>query len=144
MKRTIYEKLKIWKKRADRKLLIIEGARQVGKTFIVNEFGNTEFEKYAYFNFDENKYLIDIFEENLNIDRIVTALSAIIGFKIDEKTFIFFDEIQICGRAITSLKYFCENKREFYVIAAGILLGLSNSDGTGFPVGKVEFLKMYQ
>ena len=89
-------------------------------------------------------YLIDIFEENLNIDRIVTALSAIIGFKIDEKTLIFFDEIQICGRAITSLKYFCENKREFYVIAAGILLGLSNSDGTGFPVGKVEFLKMYQ
>ena len=143
MKRTIYEKLKGWKDKSSRKPLIIEGARQVGKTFIVNEFGKNEFEKYAYFNFDGNTQLIKIFDEDLNIDRILTSLSAMIGFRIDEKTLIFFDEIQLCDKAVTSLKYFCENKREFYVIAAGSLLGLSYSEGTGFPVGKVEFLKMY-
>ena len=143
MKRTIYEKLKGWKDKSNRKPLIIEGARQVGKTFIVNEFGKNEFEKYAYFNFDGNTQLIKIFDEDLNIDRILTSLSAMIGFRIDEKTLIFFDEIQLCDKAVTSLKYFCENKREFYVIAAGSLLGLSYSEGTGFPVGKVEFLKMY-
>ena len=143
MNRTIYEKLKLWKERPDRKPLIIDGARQVGKTFIVNEFGNNEFVKYAYFNFDGNKQLINIFNEDLNVDRILTSLSAMVGFKIDENTLVFFDEIQECGKAVTSLKYFCENKRELYIIAAGSLLGLSYSDGTGFPVGKVDFLKMY-
>ena len=143
MKRTIYEKLKIWKNKPNRKPLIIEGARQVGKTYIVDEFGKNEFHKYAYFNFDGNQPLINIFNEDLDVDRILSALSAMIGFKIDENTLIFFDEIQICGKAVTSLKYFCENKKEFFVIAAGSLLGLSYSDGTGFPVGKVEFLKMY-
>ena len=83
MKRTIYEKLKLWKERPDRKPLIIDGARQVGKTFIVNEFGNNEFVKYAYFNFDGNKQLINIFNEDLNVDRILTSLSAMVGFKID-------------------------------------------------------------
>lgn len=143
MKRKIYDNLIIWKNRPDRKPLIIEGARQVGKTYIVEEFGKNEFEKYAYFNFDSNEPLIRIFDEDLNVDRILTALSAMIGFKIDEKTLIFFDEIQECGKAVTALKYFCESKRKFYVIAAGSLLGLSYSDGTGFPVGKVDFLKMY-
>lgn len=143
MIRTIYEKLKIWKNKPDRKPLIIEGARQVGKTYIVNEFGNKEFDKYAYFNFDGNMPLMSIFDEDFNIDRILTALSAMIGFKIDENTLIFFDEIQVCGKAVTSLKYFCENKREYYVIAAVSLLGLNYSNGTGFPVGKVDFLKMY-
>lgn len=143
MKRQIYDNLIMWKKRPDRKPLIIEGARQVGKTYIVEEFGKNEFEKYAYFNFDSNEPLIRVFDEDLNVDRILTSLSAMIGFKIDEKTLIFFDEIQECGKAVTALKYFCENKRKFYVIAAGSLLGLSYSDGTGFPVGKVDFLKMY-
>ena len=143
MKRTIYEKLKIWKNKKNRKPLVIEGARQVGKTFIVNEFGNNEFDKYAYFNFDGNMPLKSIFDEDFNIERILIALSAMIGFKIDEKTLIFFDEIQVCEKAITSLKYFCENKREYYVVAAGSLLGLSYNSSTGFPVGKVEFLKMY-
>ena len=143
MKRSIYEKLKIWKNRTGRKPLIIEGARQVGKTYIVDEFGNNEFSKYAKFNFDMNRQLINIFEEDLDVDRILSALSAVIGFKIDENTLIFFDEIQVCGKAITSLKYFCESKRNFYIIAAGSLLGLSYSGGTGFPVGKVEFLRMY-
>ena len=143
MKRTIYEKLKRWKNNPERKPLIIEGARQVGKTYIVNEFGKNEFDKYAYFNFDGNSQLINIFDEDLNVDRIITSLSAMIGFKIDENTLIFFDEIQVCGKAVTSLKYFCENKRDFFVIAAGSLLGLSYSDGTGFPVGKVDFMNMY-
>lgn len=143
MKRTVYEKLKIWKNKPNRKPLIIEGARQVGKTYIVDEFGKNEFHKYAYFNFDGNTTLINIFNEDLDVNRILSALSAMIGFRIDENTLIFFDEIQVCGKAVTSLKYFCENKKEFFVIAAGSLLGLSYSDGTGFPVGKVEFLKMY-
>lgn len=143
MKRKIYDNLIIWKNRPDRKPLIIEGARQVGKTYIVEKFGKNEFEKYAYFNFDSNGPLIRVFDEDLNVDRILTSLSAMIGFKIDENTLIFFDEIQECGKAVTALKYFCENKRKLYVIAAGSLLGLSYSDGTGFPVGKVDFLKMY-
>lgn len=143
MKRKIYDNLIIWKNRPDRKPLIIEGARQVGKTYIVEKFGKNEFEKYAYFNFDSNEPLIRVFDEDLNVDRILTSLSAMIGFKIDENTLIFFDEIQECGKAVTALKYFCENKRKLYVIAAGSLLGLSYSDGTGFPVGKVDFLKMY-
>ena len=143
MKRTIYEKLKRWKNNPERKPLIIEGARQVGKTYIVNEFGKNEFDKYAYFNFDGNTQLINVFDEDLNVDRIIISLSAMIGFKIDENTLIFFDEIQVCGKAVTSLKYFCENKRDFFVIAAGSLLGLSYSDGTGFPVGKVDFMNMY-
>lgn len=143
MKRTIYEKLIRWKNNPERKPLIIEGARQVGKTYIVNEFGKNEFDKYAYFNFDGNTQLINIFDEDLNVDRILTSLSAMIGFKIDENTLIFFDEIQVCGKAVTLLKYFCENKRNYYVIAAGSLLGLSYSDGTGFPVGKVDFMNMY-
>lgn len=143
MKHKIYDNLIIWKNRPDRKPLIIEGARQVGKTYIVEKFGKNEFEKYAYFNFDSNEPLIRVFDEDLNVDRILTSLSAMIGFKIDENMLIFFDEIQECGKAVTALKYFCENKRKLYVIAAGSLLGLSYSDGTRFPVGKVDFLKMY-
>ena len=143
MKRTIYKKLVEWKENSKHKPLILEGARQVGKTYIVNEFGKNEFKKFAYFNFDVDSNLQRIFEEDLNIDRILLALSASIGFKIDAETLVFFDEIQVCGRAITSLKYFSEEKKELNIIAAGSLLGLSYSDGTGFPVGKVEFLKMY-
>lgn len=143
MKRQIFEKLIKWKENPNRKPLVIEGARQVGKTYIVREFGKKEYKKFAYFNFDGNLTLKNIFEMDYNIDRILIALSAEIGFKIDEDTLIFFDEVQVCGKAITSLKYFCEGKRNLHVIAAGSLLGLSYSDGTGFPVGKVEFLKMY-
>lgn len=143
MKRRIYDKLLKWKKNPNKKPLIIEGARQVGKTYIVKEFGNSEYKKFAYFNFDSNSQLKSIFDIDLNVDRILLSLSAEIGFKIDEETLIFFDEIQVCGRAITSLKYFCEEKVGMNIIAAGSLLGLSYSQGTGFPVGKVEFLTMY-
>lgn len=143
MKRYIYENLIKWKEKPDKKPLIIEGARQVGKTYIVKEFGEKEYKKFAYFNFDSNPQLKSVFDADLNIGRILLSLSAEIGFKIDEDTLVFFDEIQICGRAITSLKYFCEEKTKINIIAAGSLLGLSYSEGTGFPVGKVEFLKMY-
>lgn len=142
MEREIYEKLLKWKQEKNHKPLILEGARQVGKTYIVNEFSK-EYKNYAYFNFDIDTNLHTIFEQDLNIDRIILSLSAHIGFKIDSDTLIFFDEIQECGRAITSLKYFCEYKIKYDVIAAGSLLGISYSYGTGFPVGKVEFLKMY-
>ena len=143
MKRYIYENLIKWKEKPDKKPLIIEGARQVGKTYIVKEFGEKEYKKFAYFNFDSNPQLKLVFDADLNIGKILLSLSAEIGFKIDEDTLVFFDEIQICGRAITSLKYFCEEKTKINIIAAGSLLGLSYSEGTGFPVGKVEFLKMY-
>ncbi|MBP3200703.1 MAG: ATP-binding protein [Lachnospiraceae bacterium] len=143
MKRQIFDKLVKWKENPNKKPLVLEGARQVGKTYIVREFGEKEYKKFAYFNFDGNIALRNIFEMDYNVDRILMALSAEIGFKIDEDTLVFFDEVQVCGKAITSLKYFCEEKRNLHVIAAGSLLGLSYSDGTGFPVGKVEFLKMY-
>ena len=143
MKRLIYEKLIEWKNNPNKKPLILEGARQVGKTYIVKEFGEKEYKKFAYFNFDGNITLKNIFEIDYDVERILLTLSAEIGFKIDEETLIFFDEVQVCGKAITSLKYFCEEKRNFHIIAAGSLLGLSHSEGTGFPVGKVEFLKMY-
>lgn len=143
MKRLIYKKLLKWKEKPDKKPLIIEGARQVGKTYIVKEFGKKEYKKFAYFNFDSNSQLKAIFDIDLNVERILLSLSAEIGFIIDEDTLVFFDEIQMCGRAITSLKYFCEEKTKINIIAAGSLLGLSYSEGIGFPVGKVEFLKMY-
>ena len=143
MKRFIYEELVKWKNNPNKKPLIVEGARQVGKTYIVKEFGHNEFKKFAYFNFDSYAQLSAIFEIDLDVERILLSLSAEIGFKIDEDTLVFFDEIQVCGRAITSLKYFCEERRNISIIAAGSLLGLSYSEGTGFPVGKVDFLKMY-
>ena len=143
MKRAIYEQLLKWKASKGHKPLILEGARQVGKTYIINEFGKKEYSKYAYFNFDSDSSLSLIFKDNLDIDMILLALSASIGFKIDSETLVFFDEIQTCDRAITSLKYFCEEKNDIDVIAAGSLLGLYYSEGTGFPAGKVDFLKMY-
>lgn len=143
MERFVYKKLLEWKKTYNHKPLVIEGARQVGKTYIVQKFGQNAYEKNAYFNFDENKRLQQIFNQDLDIKRILLALSAEIGFVIDEKTLVFFDEIQVCSSAVTSLKYFCEKRRDIDIIAAGSLLGLNYSEGSGFPVGKVEFLKIY-
>jgi len=133
-----------WKNSKDRKPLIIRGARQVGKTWLMKEFGTINYEKYAYINFDNNERMESLFSGNLDIERIITALQIETGVKIGaQNTLIIFDEVQEVPRALTSLKYFCENSPEYHIIAAGSLLGVALHPGTSFPVGKVEFLDLY-
>lgn len=146
MKRKIIENLKNWKDKQNRKPLLLTGVRQCGKTYILKEFGKTEFEETAYFNFDGNNGLKSIFENDFDIERILDELGSIIyGKKIEiGKTLVIFDEIQDCPRAIQSLKYFCENKRELHLIAAGSLLGVAlRKEGISFPVGKIDRLEMF-
>ena len=133
-----------WKNSKDRKPLIIRGARQVGKTWLMKEFGKTNYGKYAYINFDNNERMESLFSGNLDIERIITALQIETGVKVEaQNTLIIFDEVQEVPRALTSLKYFCENAPQYHVIAAGSLLGVALHPGTSFPVGKVEFLDLY-
>ncbi len=145
MERKIVKKLIEWKKSKYRKPLILQGARQVGKTYIVNSFGKEYYDKVAYFNFEDNEILNNIFERDLDTVRIISELEALSGQSIiKERTLIFLDEIQICERAITSLKYFNENNNEYHVIAAGSLLGVyCNRKKYSFPVGKVDFMTLY-
>jgi len=133
-----------WKNSEDRKPLIIRGARQVGKTWLMKEFGKTNYEKSAYINFDNNEGMESLFSGNLDIERIITALQIETGVKIEAKnTLIIFDEVQEVPRALTSLKYFYENAPEYHVVAAGSLLGVALHPGTSFPVGKVNFMDLY-
>jgi predicted AAA+ superfamily ATPase len=133
-----------WKDGANRKPLIIRGARQVGKTWIMKEFGRTYYEKFAYINFDNNERMESLFSGNLDISRIITALQIESGVKIDaNNTLIIFDEVQEVPRALTSLKYFYENAPQYHIIAAGSLLGVALHHGTSFPVGKVDFMDLY-
>ena len=143
MYRKIMEYLKEWKESKYRKPLILQGARQVGKTYTVLEFGREYYENVAYFNFETNPSLNKTFDENITPDYLIPILSHIAGVTIvSEKTLIVFDEIQLCERALTSLKYFCENAREYHVISAGSLLGVAIHEGTSFPVGKVDFMDL--
>ena len=144
MYRRIIEDLKQWKQSPERKPLILRGARQCGKTWILKEFGKTQYKKIAYILFDDNKNIKRIFEESFNINRIITAIEIECGFKIEpSETLIFFDEIQECPQALKSLKYFCESAPEYHIVSAGSLLGLTLHQDTGFPVGKVDFLDLY-
>ncbi len=144
MKRFAMEKLIEWKNSKYRKPLIIRGARQVGKTWLMKEFGKQEFEKVAYVNFDQNTRMKGVFEGDLNIERLILAISAETGISIDKKnTLLIFDEVQEVPRALTSLKYFFENAPEYAIVAAGSLLGVALHQGTSFPVGKVDFLDLY-
>ena len=144
MKRLIYDQLIAWKNRSNRKPLIMQGARQVGKTYILKEFGENEYSDLAYFNFEENEELSELFENSLNASEILESLGLYRGRKIDpSSTLVFFDEIQAADRVITSLKYFCEEVPEVHVVSAGSLLGVSVGKQTGFPVGKVNFLDLY-
>ena len=144
MKRKLLENLIEWKNRKAHKPLILEGARQVGKTWLMREFGKTQYKKVAYINFDRNLKMRETFETDLDTKRLITAIGLDAEFKITpEDTLIIFDEIQECPRAITSLKYFNEDAPEYDIIAAGSLLGVAHHTGTGFPVGKVEFLRLY-
>lgn len=143
MRRYIKEKLIEWKNRQDRKPLILKGARQVGKTYILKEFGKEEYEDIAYFNFDHDKTLKELFINTKDPKRILEQLTFVCGKAIrPEKTLIIFDEVQECPDALNSLKYFKEEANEYHIICAGSLLGIKLSH-TSFPVGKVEYLEMY-
>jgi uncharacterized protein len=144
MERLIYSELNEWKNDPKRKPLLLQGARQIGKTFIVNQFGKSEYKNYIRINFEEDENLKDIFNSTLDPFQIINQLGLYLNKKIEaENTLIFFDEIQVLPKAITSLKYFYENAPQFHIIAAGSLLGVSMGKSTGFPVGKVNFLTMY-
>lgn len=145
MYRKISQKLLAWKESPFRKPLLLQGARQVGKTFSVLEFGRNNYENVAYFNFETNTQLNATFEENIEPGYLLPVLSHIAGTSIiKEKTLIIFDEVQLCERALTSLKYFCEQGPEYHIIALGSLLGVAvNRKTYSFPVGKVDMLTMY-
>lgn len=137
------EELKKWKESPTRKPMIIRGARQVGKTWLMKEFGKEFYEKCAYINFDDNSRMNKLFEEDFDLDRIIQGLKIESGVNIEpENTLIIFDEIQETPKALKALKYFCENAREYHIISAGSLLGVAIHEGTSFPVGKVDFMDL--
>lgn len=145
MYRKIMSFLETWKESEYRKPLILQGARQVGKTYSILEFGRTHYENVAYFNFETNPRLNQTFEENISPDYLIPILSHIAGQTIvKEKTLIVFDEVQLCERALTSLKYFCEDAPDYHIIVAGSLLGVAvNRAKFSFPVGKVDMKTLY-
>lgn len=145
MYRKVMNFLNSWKNSTHRKPLILQGARQVGKTYSILEFGRAEYENVAYFNFETNPKLNETFEENISPDYLIPILSHIAGQTIvKEKTLIVFDEVQLCERALTSLKYFCEDAPDYHIIVAGSLLGVAvNRKNFSFPVGKVDMKTLY-
>ena len=143
MKRKAIEQLLVWKNNADRKPLVLKGARQVGKTWLMEEFGSLYYEDTFYFNFDEEDELKSIFETNKNPYRIIELLGLIKGKKIlPQKHLIIFDEVQECSGALNSLKYFCEKANEYHIISAGSLLGTLLAKPKSYPVGKVNLLNI--
>ena len=144
MERTAYEALLKWKNNARRKPLVIKGARQVGKTWLMKAFGNNEFESVAYINFEKVTQLADLFETDFDIQRILRSIQLVTGMLPQEgKTLIIFDEIQSVRRGLLALKYFQEDAPQYHVMAAGSLLGLSIHKDDSFPVGKVDFMDLY-
>ena len=144
MKRYAIERLIKWKSSKKRKPLIIRGARQVGKTWLMKEFGNTHFENMAYINFDNNERMRILFDGDYDISRLIEGLQAESGEKINpQTTLIVFDEVQEVPKALTSLKYFYENSPEYAIVAGGSLLGVALHEGTSFPVGKVDLCNLY-
>ena len=145
MEREIIKKLIEWKNSKKRKPLIVQGARQVGKTYIIKEFGNRYYENVVYVNFEKNKQISNQINDDINPLEIINKLELFFNEKITPgKTLIFFDEIQANERALTSLKYFCEELPQYHIIAAGSLLGIKiNSKNYSFPVGKVQIINMY-
>ncbi|WP_417471308.1 ATP-binding protein [Leyella stercorea] len=143
MERSIYSSLKKWKESPTRKPLILQGARQVGKTYILKEFGAREYSEVVYINCDDNNDMQNMFVD-YDVDRIIRSLSAISGISIKPSTtLLILDEIQEVERGLASLKYFCEKAPEYHVAVAGSLLGITLHEGTSFPVGKVDMLYMY-
>lgn len=144
MYRSISAKLDQWNKAEGRKPLLLQGARQVGKTWALKEFGETSFDALAYVNFMEDRTLGAVFEGDLNPERILRAISLQTGIQVeDQSTLVVFDEVQECPQALTSLKFFAEHRPDIPIIAAGSLLGVALHRGVSFPVGKVDHLTMY-
>lgn len=144
MYRIAMEKLYKWKESRRRKPLIIEGARQVGKTWLMKEFGSKAYADTVYINFDSNSRMAELFASDLNIDRLVMGIELYAGRKIiPDSTLLIFDEVQEVPRALASLKYFYEDAPQYHIVCAGSLLGIALHEGTSFPVGKVDFLSLY-
>lgn len=144
MYRIAMEKLYRWKESRRRKPLIIQGARQVGKTWLMKEFGRSAYRDMVYINFDSNSRMAELFASDLNTDRLIMGIELYAGKKIDpDSTLLIFDEVQEVPRALSSLKYFYENAPQYHIICAGSLLGIALHEGTSFPVGKVDFLELY-
>ena len=144
MYRIAIEKLLKWKQSKRRKPLIIEGARQVGKTWLMKEFGKQAYTDAIYINFDSNSRMAELFASDLDTDRLIMGLELYAGHKIDpDNSLLIFDEVQEVPRALASLKYFYENTPQYHIVCAGSLLGIALHQGTSFPVGKVDFLKLY-
>ena len=144
MQRLLMNDLINWKNKKHRKPLIIRGARQVGKTWIMKEFGCQQYKETVYINYDNNERMKQVFSIDMDIKRIVSALKIETGKKINpDDTLLIFDEIQEVPKALTALKYFCEDAPEYHIVAAGSLLGVALHPGTSFPVGKVDFLNLY-
>lgn len=144
MYRIAIEKLYKWKESKHRKPLIIEGARQVGKTWLMKEFGSRAYADTVYINFDSNSRMAELFASDLNTDRLIMGIEIYAGRKIiPGNTLLIFDEVQEVPRALSSLKYFYENAPQYHIICAGSLLGIALHEGTSFPVGKVDFLSLY-
>lgn len=144
MYRTTMEELYKWKNSKRRKPLIIEGARQVGKTWLMKEFGNKAYQDTVYINFDSNSAMAELFASDLDIKRLIMGLELYAERKIDpDNTLLIFDEVQEVPRALSALKYFYENAPQYHIVCAGSLLGIALHEGTSFPVGKTSFLKLY-
>lgn len=144
MERNAFAPLQAWRLDARRKPLVLNGARQVGKTWLLKEFGKRTYRNVAYINFESNERMLALFSSNLDPERLLMGLRVETGLPIEpEKTLIIFDEIQENPKALTSLKYFCENAPQYHLAAAGSLLGISMHAGNSFPVGKVDFLNLY-
>ena len=145
MKRNAFENLIRWKEKDGRKPLIIQGARQVGKTWLMKEFAKTHYKNVAYVSFNDREDAKRIFDDSYDVDNIILSLSAVTGVRISpEDTLIIFDEIQECERALNVLKFFNENAPQYHIMAAGSLLGVAvRQKNMSFPVGQVEFLNLY-
>ncbi|WP_373216471.1 ATP-binding protein [Ruminococcus sp. 5_1_39BFAA] len=144
MYRVAIEKLYKWKGSKRRKPLIIQGARQVGKTWLMKEFGSKAYADIVYINFDSNSRMAELFASDLNTDRLIMGIELYAGRKINpDNTLLIFDEVQEVPRALSSLKYFYENAPQYHIVCAGSLLGIALHEGTSFPVGKVDFLSLY-
>ena len=143
MERSAIKQLYQWKESDDRKPLIMLGARQVGKTWLMQYFAQKAYKQAAYVNFEDDEKLRELFEHDFDIPRIINGIQWSTGVNIDEETLIILDEIQEAPRGITSLKYFAEKAPQYHVIAAGSLLGIAMHQNDSFPVGKVDFMHLY-
>lgn len=144
MQRFVYQKLIDWKCKNNRKPLILNGARQVGKTWLLREFGMNEYGQLAYFSCDKSEDVRKLFDKDYDVERIVRQLSALSGIDIrPQETLLVLDEVQSCPRALSALKYFCEDAPQYHVAVAGSLLGISLHEGLSFPVGKVDMIRVF-